>query len=180
MSDPKDRIERLVGQLEKLADPKNPNRAVLAHLRRGLGQDSTYALGRAGWLFVSFRDPEEEDAAILTAALFAWTKGKCPSTVHASVGNAFAQLPGAGDNPSIERRFVDLLDTDRTELDGKLRQVISLLAQHAIGLDWAQLCRHIMYWHFDDRRVQKQWARDFWRFAAAEPETSSETETNVA
>lgn len=180
MSDAKDRFHRLVEQLEKLADPRNPNRAVLAYLRRGLGGDSTQALMRAGWLFVSFRDRDEEDAAILTAALFAWAKGKCSNLASTSLGRAFAQLPGAGDNPSIERRFVDLLDTDRAEVDVKLRQVISLLAQHSIGLDWAILGRDILRWDLPDRWVQKQWARDFWRSAVSEPESSPSTETTDA
>lgn len=180
MSVAKDRFDHLVEHLEKLADPKNPNRAVQAHLRRGLGGDSTRALMRAGWLFVSFRDRDEEDAAILTAGLFAWAKGKCAANASISLGGAFARLPGAGDNPSVERRFVDLLDTDRAELDVKLRQVISLLAQNAIGLDWAKLCRDILRWEHPERWVQKQWARDFWRSAAPETGVPDSTENTVA
>jgi hypothetical protein len=53
------------------------------------------------------------------------------------------------------------------------------LAQNGLGLDWGLLCRHLIQWNHPDRWVQKHWARDFWRFAAAEPETSSETESTV-
>jgi CRISPR system Cascade subunit CasB len=165
-------------QLEKLADPSSPNRAVLAHLRKGLGDNPTYTLSRAGWLFSGFKE-HDEDAAILTAGLFAWAKGKCSNVNGVSIGKAFAQLPGAGDNASIERRFVDLLDTDRNDLDFKLRQVVSLLAQHSLPLDWGQLCRHLVHWDHPNRWVQKQWARDFWRFATSEIESPPETETRV-
>lgn len=177
MSETRDRIQRLVDHLEKLADPKNPNRAVLAHLRRGLREDAAYTLSRAGWLFAGFHDQEEEDAAILTAGLFAWAKGKCPQVENISIGKAFARIPGAGDNPSIERRFIDLLDTDRTDVNYKLRQVVSLLAQHSIGLDWALLCRQILFWNDSERRAQKLWAQDFWRFVAAETVATFENET---
>jgi len=180
VSDFKDRIERLVGDLEKLADPGSPNRAVLAHLRRGLGSDPTYALSRAGWLFAGINPGKDEDAAILTAGLFAWAKGKCPQTKSWSVGRAFSQIKGAGDNRSVERRFIDLLDTDQADLDVKLRQIISLLARDSIGLDWGLLCRHLRSWAHDDRWVQKQWARDFWQFVASEAEAAQETETAVA
>src|SRR4051812_29383846 len=41
----------LVEELTEMANPDNPNRAALAHLRRGLGSPLDYTLSRVGWLF---------------------------------------------------------------------------------------------------------------------------------
>src|SRR5438105_878989 len=103
----------MVQTLEQLADP-TPQRETLAHLRHGLrGREvnTAYVLARVGWLFCRV-PPDDEADAILTASLFALTKGASPSREGWSVGRAFGSLPGKRDNISIERRFIDLLDTD--------------------------------------------------------------------
>ena len=55
---------RRIGQtLTDLANPENPNRAALAHLRRGLGRPLDYTLSRVGWLFR--RVPESKEDVLL-------------------------------------------------------------------------------------------------------------------
>jgi hypothetical protein len=81
----------LVDDLTELASPDSPNRAVLAHLRRGLGGPPDYTLGRVGWLFSRVPD-HALDNAVLAAGLFAWVKGGCPQTDRVNFGQAF----GAG------------------------------------------------------------------------------------
>jgi CRISPR system Cascade subunit CasB len=160
-------ITDLVQKLQDLADPADPDRAALAHLRRSLATDPAYVLARVGWLFRAvpgeFRDL---DNAILVAGLFALTKGDCPNRKDWSFGRAFGSLPGKADNTSIERRFIDLLDTDIDDLRYKLRQALTLVAPHQLPLDWELLLVHLRQWDHPDRRVQKWWARDFWAAAS--------------
>jgi CRISPR type I-E-associated protein CasB/Cse2 len=176
LTESRDRFQFLVDHLTSLTDPKNPRRDVLANLRSG----GLVALMRAGWLFTQFRDLDEEDAAVLVSSLFARSRGKCPNVPQDSLGKGLAGLPGAGKNPSVERRLAELLDTDRSDLDMKLRHAISLLAQHGIGLGWAQLCRDVLGWESSDRRIQKKWARDFWSHVSAQRQTQPEAEPTVA
>lgn len=159
---------RLVDDLKKMADPDNPDRAALAHLRRGLDGSPDYTLGRVGWLFRGVSDSCLEDA-ILAAGLFAWVKGDCPHTPGVNFGQAFGARLSHEDKLQREKRFIDLLDTDRQELRYKLRQAITLIARDSIGLDWALLTKHLWFWDRNEkRRVQKEWARGFWAMPAAE------------
>jgi CRISPR system Cascade subunit CasB len=153
----------MVADLKGLAKPGNPDRATLAHLRRGLSADPAYVLSRVGWLFRGVPDTALEDA-ILGAGLFALSKGDCADRKDWSFGRAFGSIPGG--SASIERRFVDLLDTDADDLPYKLRQAFTLIAQHQLPLDWSQLLFHLGQWGHPDRWVQKRWARDFWAVAA--------------
>lgn len=162
----------LVEQLTKLADPDNPNRAALAHLRRGLDASPDYVLGRVGWLFRSVPDETHDrhalDAALLAAGLFAWTKGECRQVPGINFGEAFGSNLNQEDKEKREKRFVDLLDTSREELAYKLRQAVSLIAKDAVGLDWTELIRHLAHWDHPDRWVQKEWARGFWSWTPEE------------
>jgi CRISPR system Cascade subunit CasB len=79
--------------------------------------------------------------------------------------------------PSVERRFIDLLDADPTDLPYKLRQAVSLLAANGVGLDWQLLFSHLRHWGHPDRWVQKRWARGFWSRAAAGGNAESQTPT---
>jgi CRISPR system Cascade subunit CasB len=176
MSDPTWDVE-LVETLTDLADPANPNRAALAHLRRGLDGPLDYTLGRVGWLFRRVPDAALP-AAVLAAGLFAWVKGDCPHARGVNFGAAFGAGLTLDDKRRRERRFIDLLDTDAEELPYKLRQAVTLIARDRVGIDWVLLIRHLARWDHPDRWVQKQWARGFW--AAIEAEATTATEQPVA
>jgi CRISPR system Cascade subunit CasB len=163
----------LVETLADLADPANPNRAVLAHLRRGLGGPPDYALGRVGWVFRRVPDGALTPA-VLAAGLFAWVKGGCPHTPGADFGKAFGAGLTLEGKQRRERRFIDLLDTDAEELPYKLRQAITLISRDGVGLDWVRLIRHLRHWADPERWVQQKWARGFW--AAPEVEATSATQ----
>ncbi len=159
--------EELVERLTELADPKNPNRAVLAHLRRGLNGPLDYTLSRVGWLFR--RTPDFAlDNAVLAAGLFAWVKGDCKQKEKVSFGAAFGAGLTLEEKQQREKRFIDLIDTDAEELPYKLRQAVTLVAGDGVGLDWALLIRHIDQWGHPDRWVQRDWARGFWSAVEAE------------
>ena len=149
--------EVLIANLTKLADPQNPRRDVLAHLRRGLDRSPDYALARAGWLFAQVPGWALE-SALLGAGLFAWVKGNCRHERDINFGKAFGT--GVDATEKRQKRFIDLLDTDSDDLPYKLRQAIALM--EGTALDWQQLFIDINNWDDDERRVQKEWARGFW------------------
>jgi CRISPR system Cascade subunit CasB len=152
-------------ELTAMASPENPDRAALAHLRRGLGAPAAYTLARVGWLFRRVPESYHDstiDAAVLAAGLFAWAKGNCPQKSGVNFGAAF----GANQTPEAkqrrEKRFIDLLDADNEDLPYKLRQAITLLAAEGSALDWVMLIDDLRRWNRPERKVQKAWARGFW------------------
>jgi CRISPR type I-E-associated protein CasB/Cse2 len=151
----------LVGELTRLAAPDNPNRAGLAQLRRGLGEAPAYVLARVGWLFRAVPDAQLGHA-LVAAGLFAWVKGVCPQRDGINFGAAFGSGLSQDDKAARERRFIDLLDTPAGELPYKLRQAVTLIGRTGVGLDWVMLMNDLRRWEYDDRRVQKDWARGFW------------------
>ncbi len=172
MSAPKWDIE-LVNDLTELANPDNPNRAALAHLRRGLERPLDYTLGRVGWLFRRVPDFALDDS-VLAAGLFAWVKGDCRQTEQVNFGAAFGAGLTLEERQQREKRFIDLLDTDGEELSYKLRQATTLIARDSIGLDWRLLIQHLGNWNHADRWVQKEWARGFWNAPEAEAKANQE------
>jgi CRISPR system Cascade subunit CasB len=162
----------LIDELTELANPDSTHRAVLAHLRRGLAGPLDYTLGRVGWLFRRVPDFALDDA-VIAAGLFAWVKGDCRHVEKVNFGEAFGSGLTLDEKERREKRFIDLLDTDREELRYKLRQAITLIAGNA--LDWALLIRHLAHWNHPDRWVQKEWARGFWS-TATEDETVTVTD----
>jgi CRISPR system Cascade subunit CasB len=169
--------EELVERLTELANPANPKRGVLARLRRALTAPSYFAMMGTNGLFRMVPELAEE-RAILSAGLFAWAKGNCPQAQGVSFGAAFGAGLTLEEKQQREKRFIDLLDTDREDLPYKLRQAITLISRDGIGLDWVLLVRHLGHWTHPDRWVQKEWARGFW--AAPEKETPANQEQPVS
>jgi CRISPR type I-E-associated protein CasB/Cse2 len=165
----------LVKQLTKLGDPDNPNRAAMAHLRRGLDRPPDYILGRVGWLFRRVPDGALDDV-VLAAGLFAWVKGDVPQKANANFGDAFGAGLTIEGKQQREKRFIDLLDTDDADLSYKLRQAITLIGKDGSGLDWVLLIKHLRHWSHADRWVQKKWAQGFWS-ASVEEEATDTSDT---
>jgi CRISPR system Cascade subunit CasB len=165
--------EALIANLTRLADPKNPQRDVLAHLRRGLDRSPDYALARAGWLFAQIPRWALE-SALLVAGLFAWAKGNCRDERDTNFGKAFGS--GVDATGKRQKRFIDLLDTDGDELPYKLRQAIALM--DGTSLDWIKLIYDIKNWNEPERYVQKEWARGFWSHRKVE-EADAENEDAI-
>ncbi len=179
MSDHAQWIGPLVTQFTKLANPENPDREVLAHLRRGLCGPAAYTLSRVGWLFRGVPQDRVDralDSAILAAGLFAWVKGNCRQCDNINFGRAFGMGLSEDDKKQREKRFSALLDTDSAELPFVLRQAITLIDGQS--LDWKTLIVHLMNWDHPDRWVQKEWARGFWGYQAAVDDEPAETTTS--
>lgn len=79
-----------------------------------------------------------------------------------SLGSAFAaHFVAQKKSPSVERRFVTLLGSDKDGLHYHLRQAVALLKDRS--LDFDDVLRGILYWDSQGRRTQTAWARDFYR-----------------
>ncbi len=92
-------------------------------------------------------------------------------TLGASVVTLFGKR---GQIPSIEQRFIVLLDADDEQLPHRLRQMVTLLRSEAIPIHWAQLLRDLLAWSHPHRYVQQRWARDFYGSAAESSESTTE------
>jgi CRISPR system Cascade subunit CasB len=178
MNKPPDYVLRFVAALRRLADGDNPaGRAALAKLRRGLGKPPGATLETVA--VVQPRLPPKlqtgaEDACYLAASLFA---DHPQPGGRGSLGRAFALLALKRQADSLEKRFVALLNADEEDLAEHLRHAVSLLRSENIAVDWACLIDDIQRWGHPDRRrrVQRQWARDFWG-GGGQAETESTTE----
>lgn len=162
------RLKRLVAEDDKGA---------LAALRRGLGKPpgSVAEMHRhvLPWLVANERgDPWREDVFYLVAALFAyWHQGKdnSPANQPPNIGASLSMLRDESD--SIEKRFEALLNAHHEDVDQHLRHVIGLLKSKDIAVDWSQLLWDLRGWDSDERKVQRRWARSFWRQGDGESES---------
>lgn len=162
-----DKDERFVKWLIELKEKPN-GRAVLAELRRGLGQPPGLAptVGRYVQPFLTTEDSNKrEEAYYLVASLF----GLHPAcAASGNMGQHFAQLwPDKTKDPpdNIARRFNILLSADWDTLPDYLRQAIGLLKSNAtpVPVNWVELLDDILKWENPDGRVQLRWSRGFWR-----------------
>jgi len=64
-------------------------------------------------------------------------------------------------SPSMERRFISLLDADQEQLPYRLRQMVAMLKEYP--LDFGALLHDLPYWSSDGRRIQIRWAKEFYR-----------------
>lgn len=67
----------------------------------------------------------------------------------------------------FDRRFEVLLDADEAQMPFRLRQIVRLLKQAEVPVNWAQLLRDLLYWNHIDRFVQEKWARAYYSAAPA-------------
>ncbi|MEW5895661.1 MAG: type I-E CRISPR-associated protein Cse2/CasB [Candidatus Omnitrophota bacterium] len=79
-------------------------------------------------------------------------------------------------SPSVERRFIAILDADEGQLAYRLRQMIALLKDYPI--DFVDLLRDLLFWNHPDKLVQIKWAKIFYRNSVEsnEAETINEKE----
>lgn len=80
-------------------------------------------------------------------------------------------------SPSIEKRFIALLDADESQLAHRLRQMVVLLKDYSIDFD--ALRQDLLSWNIPDRFVQVRWAKAFYRTESIfdnEPDTVNSKE----
>jgi CRISPR system Cascade subunit CasB len=153
-------------------ESRRDDRAVLAALRRGLGQPPgavpamfPYVVPFLGettgfWL---------EQAYYMLAALFGFHP---ESSSQGNMGTHFAVLRRRSlSGEAVERRFVALMAAHPDDLDFHLRQAISLLKSKEVPVNWHRLMRDVLRWYHPDSRiwVHRQWAAEFWQSSSAIP-----------
>ena len=181
------------GRLKSLLSTtgRGMDRAMLSHLRQGLGKPIDATLAEAGWLFTEVPDRPRQalDNACLVAGLFGlWHQGRdavadeAPSNLGASLHALAAEerrRTGRGpDEPvdTAERRLTSLLRSHRDDLPGHLRQTVSLLKSRGVAIHWHRLLHDLMAWDHPDRYVQRNWARAYWTPNPAENPTATSDE----
>jgi len=166
---------------------RDDRRAPLAALRRGLGKRPGQVVEMfphiVPWLSESMSPTRQADY-FLVASLFAshqinWSVGEQgASGRYTNLGASFRRLNTVANSDSIEKRFVALLNAGREDLPLHLRHAVSLLKAHDIPVDWTRLLGDLAGWGADNRRVQREWARAFWRHDA--PSASAAPDANGA
>jgi len=173
-----------INSLIKYLNEHREDRALMASLRRGLRYKGGYSaeVGRVIQSRLSQDAPLWlESAYALIAPLFALHPLEGGS---GNMGNHFRGLcePGQDIPSNIERRFMVLLSSGRDEIDDSLRQAISLLKSKQVPVNWDELIQNMIDWKHPNSerrdRVQKDWARKFWRTRTVENSSSKSTDSN--
>ena len=174
-----DRESNFAEFLRGLADKED--RGALAALRRGLSANAAAAAAMHRYIVGWLHDEDSEwdvQRFYLVAALF----GRYPSTNSArcNFGGSCRMLHQKKESDSVERRFVALLAADVESIGVHLRHAIALISTEDLPVDWAQLLRDLKWWRQPERRVQRRWAREFWKHATGEdPATAAADATAI-
>jgi CRISPR system Cascade subunit CasB len=100
----------------------------------------------------------------LVAGLWALAARKGEGGAPSGLAEAFRRLAMSAEaSKNVEARFVALLDADIDELGWRLRHAIMLIASKGVAIDWPALLQDLFWWRNSSRRVQRNWARVFWR-----------------
>ena len=167
--------------LEWLEDLNKRDSRVRAVLRRSLAFDPGAFPAAYPYVEPFLKDEDSHwrrQVHYLVAALWA-THWKAARTGTAlPIGVVVAQHQLMSGSASTERRFIALLDADTDELPYRLRQMVDLLKDQAI--DFGALLADLLRWHAPDKRIQNQWARQFFRTLQKDTDLPEESETEEA
>lgn len=161
--------------LEWLEDLNSRDKKVRAVLRRSLAFDpGTYVPSYPYVERFTTKGPGswERSVAYLIAGLWAsnWREGPGSSRLSLATA-ALRHWDSTGKSPSVEQRFMNLLDADQDQLPYRLRQMVKLLNDQSI--DFHALQKDLSYWSDVQRRVQGRWAREFYRTDAGQSDSTS-------
>lgn len=121
-------------------------------------------------------------ARYAVAGLFAAHPVQHPRSLAAALG----QLVRDKQRPSLELRFIALLEADADTVMEHLRQVVSLLASAGLGYDHATLLTDLgvaldpSAWPAARDQLKRRWAREFYRALQSEPVSESPAEAAAA
>lgn len=177
-----------IAWLEKLNESDSKVRAVL---RRSLAFDPGQHIPAFPYVEPFLKGEESgwrRDVHYLVAALWAshWREGQEQAKVKVAVAIGLHDKerrdklnPTERSKPtSTEKRFITLLDADEDQLPHRLRQMIALLSEQPI--DFEQLRKSLLDWRCDDKHIQNNWARDFYRTLNPSTQTQPDTATETA
>ena len=167
-----DRADPFIEHLQRL---REHDRGAIATLRHSLA----FALGDdpKSYPYVERYLPidwHERDARRLARYAVAGLFASHPVQQQRSLATALGQLVRDKQRPSLELRFIALLEADADSLMDHLRQAVSLLAADGRGYNYAGLLRDLSIgldphaWPEARDRLKRQWARDFYRALQAD------------
>lgn len=142
------------------------DRAVMAALRRGLGQPSGAAPEMFRYVVPFIHETTgawQEEVYYMIASLFGYHP---ESGGMGNMGDHFGVLRRQNpDSPAIERRFTTLMAAHPEDLAFHLRQAVSLLKSKDVAINWHQLIQDALWWNHPESRVRvcKRWANQFWK-----------------
>lgn len=162
--------------IEELAGRSRKESKVRAVLKRSLAFDPGTYPPTFPYVEHRLKDDDGEwkrKVYYLVAGLWAMHWQDRDGGVGQSLANACRMLYSANDqSPSIERRFIALIDADSEQLTYRLRQMVALLKEYEI--DFNNLSKDLLSWNHPDKFVQINWAKEFYRNSS---EKNEETET---
>lgn len=170
------REEGFIDFLEELNPEHGANRKAFAELRRSLAFDLGTHIPSFAYVEKKLYgfSARKRNMCYLIAGLYALH----PKQSGLEFGQALALLKDKRDSDSLEKRFLALLSTDEdSQLAHYLRQMINLLKQEDIGLNYAKLLKDLFAWQHFDKYIQRRWAQHYYRYQALQ---SQESQTNDA
>jgi CRISPR type I-E-associated protein CasB/Cse2 len=95
-------------------------------------------------------------------------KNKWKKEWYLLIAECWVENPRDGDKFALvcrevnlnEKRFMNLLSSDRDELCQRLRSVLRIIASKRCGVNWFELLNDVLFW---GEKTQQQWAGDFWK-----------------
>lgn len=137
------------------------NSRVMANLRCGLSEATEMYAWPHLALFCSLKDNVQYASLRTVAGLYATH----PQQVWGrNVGDVCRLIQKENDemtdgNDPMERRFLQLLDSDQTEICSRVVRIVIYAKSKGIGLDYAMLGKDLRNWNDS---VRRNWANAFW------------------
>lgn len=172
MQDADEKIKEFLGNLASL-DPGGR-----AKLKRDAGKELAEAqsIGLFYRLLPYGLSDEQEKMYFLVATLYPLAKSSGAKNFGTSL-KTLRQSKNRKREPtkSMDKRFEVLLDSDKGQLPYRLRQVVKFLnsGEQKIGVNWAQLLKHLLGWQHPSRYVQKEWAREYFALPVSKDDENS-------
>jgi CRISPR type I-E-associated protein CasB/Cse2 len=96
----------------------------------------------------------------LVATLYPLADSSSQGNIGHAIRHARANHPER--EKGYDRRFEVLLDADDSQLPFRLRQIVRLIKQAEIPVNWSQLLQDLTRWNHVNRFVQERWARAYY------------------
>ncbi|MEZ4631642.1 MAG: type I-E CRISPR-associated protein Cse2/CasB [Deinococcales bacterium] len=170
--------EAFIQQLERFHqgdERQKPNRKALAELRRSLGFElGTYI---PAYSYVESFHPSNFDRPMyyLVAGLYALHPQH--TQAEESFGQTLVKVQKEKEqiSESLEKRFLALLNCqEENQLAHHLRQMIGIVKQAEVNLNYVKLLRDLIKWNSDDRYIQRHWAQDYYQGLSPQKPSSDE------
>lgn len=173
-----------VEQFLKFLESLRKDRGAMAALRRALTPDSGWRGELRAMRYVEpflAGDLSEwyRSSYYLVAGLFALHPHMGEKTLAQVVGRIWSSKKYP---PSLESRFLALLESDTDQLAHRLKMLVQYVASQskgAMGFDYARLLDDVIQWRRPDQRVQRRWAREFYSEASRESEATPSNAAEV-